>query len=87
MVKRYLRMSPEMIEDLLAYSKDLTWCENVRSGKFKIRFDVDHDDGYVLEVPLKIDREPETGYITAEWEVTDEEDAFERLVFRQLRAK
>lgn len=87
MAKRYLRMSPEMIEDLLAYSQDPEWCENVRTGKFKIRFTIDHDDGYELEVPLKVDREPETGYLIAEWEVTDEEDAFERLVFRQLRAK
>lgn len=86
MAKRYLRMSPEFVEDLLEFSKSPDFCEKVQSGKLKIQVDVENDcDDHRRYIPLKIHREPMTDTIVIEWDVSIEEDAFERTIFRQLR--
>lgn len=86
MAKRYLRMSPEFIEDLTEFSKSPDWCEKVLAGKFKIQVDVENDsDDYRHFIPIKIHRQPFDGLIIVEWEVSIVEDAFERTIFRQLR--
>ncbi len=87
MAKRVMRFSPEFIEDILEYSKDHEWTSKVMAGIYKITVEVDHEDGYALRVPIKVQRNPEDMCLRVEWEVTDEEEAFERLVFRQLRTE
>lgn len=86
-MKRTLRMSPEFIEDILAYSKDPEWSQKVAAGVYRITVSVDHEDGYELTLPIKISRDVESDMFSVTWETTPEEDAFERLVFRQLREK
>lgn len=86
MSKRRFRFSVEFAEDVLAYSKEPEFNDlRAQRGQPLIRITVDHEDGYVHTVPIDVKYDPSDATYTAEWEVSELEEMFEREVFRPYR--